>query len=88
MKLSKHIKKGISPKVNVIVQLEFELAYYNFTVQLVNHYTMETPNPFSKVLVIHKQAHRGFELGLSIPFPMTIIIILRMPPLRSKCKNI
>ena len=25
--------KGISPKVNVIAQLEFEFAYYDFAVQ-------------------------------------------------------
>ena len=32
--------KGISPKVNVIVQLEFELAYYDVAVQHVSHYAM------------------------------------------------
>ena len=35
--------KGISAKVNVIAWLEFELTYYNVTVQHVNHYTTETP---------------------------------------------
>ena len=34
--------KVISPKVNVIGQLEFELAYNDVTVQDVNHYTMRT----------------------------------------------
>ncbi len=31
--------KGICPKVNVIVRLEFELAYYDSTVHRFNHYT-------------------------------------------------
>ena len=31
---------GISPKVNVIVRLEFELAYYDSAVQRFNNYTM------------------------------------------------
>ena len=30
----------ICPKVNVIMQVEFELAYYNITVQHVNHYVI------------------------------------------------
>ena len=34
--------KDISWKVNVIAQLEFELAYYNSTVQQFNHYTAGT----------------------------------------------
>ena len=29
----------VSPKVNVIARLEFELAYYNVTIQHVSHYT-------------------------------------------------
>ena len=29
--------KSISPKMNAILWLEFELAYYNVTVQHVNH---------------------------------------------------
>ena len=32
--------KGISLKVNSIVQLEFELAYYNVKVQQISHYAM------------------------------------------------
>ena len=35
--------KGISLKVNVIVQLEFELVLYDATVQHVNHYAMVIP---------------------------------------------
>ena len=34
--------KGISPKVNVIAQLEFNLAYDDVGVQLVNPYAMGT----------------------------------------------
>ena len=33
----------ISPKVNVIKQLEFELTYYNLAVMHVHHYTTRTP---------------------------------------------
>ena len=34
---------GICPKVNIIVQLEFKLAYYNPAVHRFNHYTTRTP---------------------------------------------
>ena len=34
--------KGICPKVNVIAQLENELAYYDSTVHRFNHYTTRT----------------------------------------------
>ena len=32
--------RGISLKVNVIVQLEFELAHYTIAVQYISHYVM------------------------------------------------
>ena len=32
--------KNISPKVNVIVRLEFEFAYFKATVQYFSHYTL------------------------------------------------
>ena len=35
--------KCISPKVNVIVRLRFELAYYDIAVQQVSHYATGTP---------------------------------------------
>ena len=35
--------KGICPKVNVIAQLEYKLAYYDSAVHRFNHYTMRTP---------------------------------------------
>ena len=35
--------KGICPKVNVIAQLEYELAYYDSVVHRFNHYTTRTP---------------------------------------------
>ena len=39
--------KGISPKVNVIAQLEFKFTSYDVTVQQISHYTSETPTaPF------------------------------------------
>ena len=37
--------KGISPKTNVIAQLEFKLAYDNRTVQHISHSSMGTPPP-------------------------------------------
>ena len=40
------ILKGINPKVNVIAQLEFELSYYDITVQHVSHYTTRTSSDF------------------------------------------
>ena len=36
--------KGMSPKGKEIVQLEFELVYYNVTVQHISHYIMRTPH--------------------------------------------
>ena len=38
--------KGVSPKVNII---EFELAYYDVTVQCFNPYT--TGNPLKKIRI-------------------------------------
>ena len=38
--------KGICPKVNVIVRLEFELAYYDSVVLHFNHYTTRTTPDF------------------------------------------
>ena len=35
--------KGICPKVNVRVQLEFKLIYHNPAVYCFNHYTTRTP---------------------------------------------
>ena len=35
--------QSISPKVNIIAWLEFKLAYYDVTVQHINHYTTENP---------------------------------------------
>ena len=40
---------GISPKVNVVAGLEFELAYYDVTVQHFSHYHTVTPPIFSAV---------------------------------------
>ena len=34
--------KDVSPKVNIVAWLEFELAYYNVSLQHVNHYAMGT----------------------------------------------
>ena len=37
--------KSISLKVNTIVQLEFELTYYNVTIQLISYYALGLPLP-------------------------------------------
>ena len=36
--------KDISPKVNVIAQLDFELAYFDVAVKYINHYATRTPS--------------------------------------------
>ena len=38
------VPKGISPKVNLIAQLEFELAHYDCAVQARRHYAIGTPH--------------------------------------------
>ena len=35
--------KGISPKANVIMQLELKFAYYDITIQHMSYYAIETP---------------------------------------------
>ena len=35
--------KGISPKVYLLAQPEFEITYYDVTVRHVSHYTTGTP---------------------------------------------
>ena len=35
---------GISPKVNVIVWLDLQLAFYNEAVQYISHYAAGTPS--------------------------------------------
>ena len=44
---------GISPKVNVIARLEFELAYYVVTVQHFSHYTMKTSSIKNEILTTY-----------------------------------
>ena len=39
----KPIAKGIYPKVNLIVPVEFELAYYDLVVKRFNHYAAGIP---------------------------------------------
>ena len=40
--LSTMLSQGISPKMNIIAQLEIKLSYFMATVQLISHYAMET----------------------------------------------
>ena len=35
--------KGISPKVNVMARLEFELVYYDVAIQHASYYSTGTP---------------------------------------------
>ena len=37
------VDKGISLKGNEIVQLKFELAYYDIAIQHINYYTTDSP---------------------------------------------
>ena len=48
------IPKDISSKVNIIARPEFELAYYDVTIQHVSHYAMERRTPFP--LYVHSQS--------------------------------
>ena len=43
--------KGIFPKVNIIVRLEYELAYYDSAVHRFNHYTTRTP-PLNSLILL------------------------------------
>ena len=43
---------GISPKVNVIAWLKFDLASYNAAVEYVNHYTREIQPKYAQDSVI------------------------------------
>ena len=40
--------ENITPKKNIIVQLEFKQAYYDVTVQLVSQYALRAPQLFYK----------------------------------------
>ena len=42
--------QGISSKVNIIAQLEFELAYYDIEIQHVIHYA--TGNPYLTLVIL------------------------------------
>ena len=37
--------KGISPKVNLLARVGFELVYYDVAVQHVSHHATGTPSP-------------------------------------------
>ena len=43
--------KGICPKMNVMEQLEFELAYNNVIVKHFNHYSTVTPSELKKSVI-------------------------------------
>ena len=54
--------KGICPKVNVIVRLGFELAYYDSAVQHFNHYTSRTPCGTESICCIPKQTANNSDV--------------------------
>ena len=49
----KTFPKVIYPKLNVIAQLEFKLAYYNSAIQCYNYYTMRTIPPMCQCTIYH-----------------------------------
>ena len=56
--------KDISPKVNVIVQIEFELTYLKTAVHYFSHYTIETlpPTIINKLIsYIYRERDRDRE---------------------------
>ena len=56
---------GICPKVNVIVRLEYELAYYDFAVHRFNHYTTRTPfNSLGTLSDINRFLHNKYQFKL------------------------
>ena len=50
---------GISLKVNIIVGLEFELTYYDISVQHVNRYAIVT-HPLKKLGMLHFEENQLF----------------------------
>ena len=48
MKGAYTLPKGISPKVNVIAQLKFELVCYDVTIQCVYYYAIRTMKNIDK----------------------------------------
>ena len=56
--------KGISPKVNVIERLEFELVYFEHAVKPFSHYARETLDQFFFALFL--SLFLSFFLSLSI----------------------
>ena len=43
MKRCNAFLQSISPKINIIVQVDFKLTYFEAAVQHFRHYNMETP---------------------------------------------
>ena len=53
--------RGISPKVNVIARLAFELVYFEVAEQQLSHYAMRTPCPLNHwFLVTCGSTHRAY----------------------------
>ena len=55
--------KGICPKVNVIVRLEYRLTYYDSAVHCFNHYTTRTP---PQIICLHTDVFKYCYLTVTI----------------------
>ena len=74
--------KGVSSKVNVIAQPEFELSNYNVAVQHLSHYATGT------VIFAAKLGSKGCLVLLKYPFlifPFTFIYLIVSASSISRC---
>ena len=67
--------KGISPKVNIIAWLRFELAYYDVAVQPVRHYVMEIPLNFDYERWKQQNCVENNKIALNVEFCKKLSII-------------
>ena len=68
-----YLSQGYCPKVYVIAQLEFELAYYDSAVQCFNHYTTRTPHHRFWVVWLNLDFLYDFQW---ITFPSQLCLVL------------
>ena len=57
--------KGICPKVNVIVRLEFELAYYDSAIERFNRYVTKTSPSYPRRYFIEASSFYAFNFFVS-----------------------
>ena len=58
-------RKGISPKMNVIVQLKFKLTYFEVTAHHINHYATGSPSIFISNSQLNVLVFGTFKSGLN-----------------------